>query len=176
MRMKNLVLFTYLIPLFLNAQESNLISCDEAYQDTSIIQDYYFAWRIQDVDDILFVAEGYSDGIDYSFYKINDKDSLDLIFRFNPVLIDSSNKSQEYYWGYPWDIKGIKIRYKHDGFEILSSYNHSIIRDGEIRIPEFQKILPVIFFTGISTQPTKLVEPIKDIKYRTFTEILKSID
>ncbi len=174
--MKNIIIFSFFIPLFLNAQEDYLIRWDNTYQDTSIVQDYYFAWKIKNIENILIVAEGYSDGIDYSFYNVIDIDSIALIFRFNPVIIDTSNKSQDYYWGYPWDINDIKIKYNDGNFVVLSSTQHSIERDGEINIPKFQKILPAIFFTGKSTQPTIKVGKINNIDYRSVSEIKMLIE
>jgi hypothetical protein len=123
----------------------------------------------------MIVAEGYEDGIDYSFYKINKTNSLKLLFRFNPILIDSSNKLKKYYWGYPWDINDIKANKDKDTLKLMSSLNPSIERDGVIDIPSWQKVLPAIFFIGKTTQPNISAGKIDNIKYLSIYQIIKRI-
>ena len=137
--------------------------------------DYYYVWAINldDKDgDEYVVAWGYSDGIDYSVYS-DPKNEKTLKFRFNPVLVDESNKSQPFYWGYPWDIRNIITKKEGKQIKILCSFEHEIVRDGEIDIPKWQKKIPALFFTGKSTQPDIPVAKIKKQLWLTLDQIEK---
>ncbi len=122
-------------------------------------------------------ASGFEDGVDYSIYDLNVHDYTDsLLFRFNPVLLDSSVKSGTYFWGYPRDISHILTRDKNSKLEIYCSFDHNISRHfEEIDIPGWQYILPVIFFTGNSSQPAIKVEKIKSAEWLSLEEIAKRI-
>ena len=172
-----LIIFLFLLSINLYSQSErlHLIKWNNSHQDTLSDARYYFAWKISNIDSLLIVAEGYEDGIDYSLYKINKTNALKLLFRFNPILIDSSNKLKKYYWGYPWDINDIKANKDKDTLKLMSSVNHSIERDGVIDIPNWQKVLPAIFFTGKTTQPNISVGNIVDIKYLTIEQIINKI-
>jgi len=135
----------------------------------------YYSYQIEGNDSLLIVAEGFADGIDYSIFKIISKDSLQLIFRFNPVLFDNSNKSKDYFWGYFWDISALNCTYENGQIKILSSVNHKIKRDGVIDVPSWQKILPVIFFNGKTTQPEITVGKIYSKAFMSIEEIIKYI-
>lgn len=154
--------------------QSNLIKWDYSNQDTIKhgVVDYYFAWKIRGVDNILIVAEGYSDGIDYSFYKISKYNKLDLLFRFNPVLIDTTDTSPTLFWGYPWDIGDIEIKWVNGVPFILSSFEHSIEGDeGMSEVPNWQKKMPAIYFKGKTTQPNMVVTEIVSSKYMSLAQI-----
>ena len=170
-----LILLLLSINVYSQSEGFHLIKWNDSFQDTLSDARYYFAWKISNIDSLLIVAEGYEDGIDYSFYKINKTNTLKLLFRFNPILIDSTNMLKKYHWGYPWDISDIIVDEGSDTQKLLCSINHSIERDGVIDIPSWQKILPAIFFIGKTTQPKIDVGGISSIKYYTISEIIKKI-
>ena len=167
--------FLLFINVYSQSEGFHLIKWNNSYQDTLSDSRYYFAWKISNIDSLLIVAEGFSDGIDYSLYKIDKTNSLKLLFRFNPILIDSSSKLKKYYWGYPWDINDIKTDRNKDTLKLLCSISHSIGREGIMDIPKWQKILPAIFFIGKTTQPEITIDGIKHINYLTTQEIIKKV-
>jgi hypothetical protein len=139
------------------------------------VQDYDFMGFINldnDPEPELYSASGYSDGIDYAIYDLNIKTGQrELLFYFNPVIIDKKKN----YWGYPWDTNGI-ITSTEDGMTMIyCSSDHDIERDGEITIPENQKVMPVIFLTGQSTQPNISVGEIRNRMWKTIEEIKKTV-
>ncbi len=124
----------------------------------------------------MITAYGFEDGIDYSIYKQNlvtGKDSL--LLRFNPVLLDSTNKLKPFYWGYPWDIADIVLTHKYNQTLIRCSFNHEIERDGVISIPNWQNKLPVILFYGKTTQPDMPVGAIRNFEWLDIKELAKSV-
>lgn len=139
------------------------------------VQDYDFMGFINldnDPEPELYSASGYSDGIDYAIYDLNMKTGQqELLFYFNPVIIDNEKD----YWGYPWDTKGIMTRTEDGVTMIYYSTDHDVERDGEITIPENQKILPVIFLTGQSTQPDIPVGEVRNREWKTLEEIKKTV-
>ena len=139
------------------------------------VQDYDFMGFINldnDPEPELYSASGYSDGIDYAIYDLNMKTGQqELLFYFNPVIIDNEKD----YWGYPWDTKGM-MTWTEDGVtKIYYSADHDIERDGEITIPENQKIMPAIFMTGQSTQPDIPVGEVRNREWKTLEEIKKTV-
>ena len=143
------------------------------------ISDYDYKWFIdldEDPEPEIISAYGFTDGIDYSIYDQNlAKGSAKLLFRFNPVLIDSSNKQKEYYWGYPWDITSIITKIESGVIRIRCSLKHDIVRDAYINIPKWQHTLPVVFFEGKTTQPDIEVEAIKRVRWLKLIEIVKAV-
>lgn len=139
------------------------------------IQDYDFMGFINldnDPEPELYSASGYSDGIDYAIYDLNMKTGKqELLFYFNPVIIENEKD----YWGYPWDTKGI-ITWTEDGVTMIYySTDHDIERDGHITYPENQKVMPVIFLTGQSTQPDITVGEVRNREWKTIEEIKKTV-
>ena len=144
-------------------------------RQSKYVQDYNFMRFINldnDPEPEIYSASGYSDGIDYAIYDLNMKTGKqELLFYFNPVIIDDELD----YWGYPWDTDGI-MEWTEDGVTMVyCSVDHDIVRDGEITYPENQKILPVIFLTGQSTQPEIGVEEIRGRTWKTIEEIKKTV-
>ena len=144
-----------------------------------IEDDYDYLWFVNLDDDpepAIVTANGSSDGIDYSIYKQDlhrGKDSL--LLRFNPILIDSTNKLKEYYLGYPWDISDIVLARDSNRTLIHCSVDHDIERDGVIDFPDWQTTLPVILFTGKTTQPEIEVEEIRKLEWLKIDELVKKI-
>jgi hypothetical protein len=139
------------------------------------VQDYDFMGFINldnDPEPELYFASGYSDGLDDAIYDLNMKTGQqELLFYFNPVIIDNEKD----YWGYPWDTKGM-ITWTEDGVtKIYYSADHDIERDGEITIPENQRVMPVIFMTGQSTQPDIPVGEVRNREWKTLEEIKKTV-
>ena len=120
----------------------------------------------------IYSASGYSDGIDYTFYDLNMKTgNRELLFYFNPVIIENGKD----FWGYPWDTDGVMVRTEGGVTMINSSEDHDIERDGEVTIPRNQKVLPVIFLTGHSTQPEIGVEEIRNRNWKTIEKVSKTV-
>ncbi|MBT30569.1 MAG: hypothetical protein CMO01_12995 [Thalassobius sp.] len=131
------------------------------------IEYYHFVNLDQDPEPEIFSAIGYEDGIDYGFFDLNIKlGTEELIFYFNPVIIEND----KYYWGYPWDIGDLIIKKNSEGILIQSSVDHHIIRDGNITFPSNQPHFPVIFFSGNHTQPYEVTE-IKSMNWLTIEEL-----
>lgn len=119
---------------------------------------------------------GYSDGTDHIFVDQDLENGVDKdICYFNPVIIDPSEK-KKYFWGYFWDITDLMVEYENTPRKILCSINHDINRsDSEIIEPEWQKCLPVICFSGKSTQPSMTVEGIRDLEWMSLKELIEKI-
>jgi hypothetical protein len=136
---------------------------------------YYKFWFIQldnDKELEVFYAWGYPEGIDYWFSDINynSKEETDILY-FNPVILDST-RSKIAYWGYAWDIQDI---YGKNG-KILCSTNHGINDDGgETTHPNWQSILPIVFFKGKSTQPDMTVEDFSNPEYLKINELINKV-
>lgn len=120
----------------------------------------------------IYSASGYEDGIDYALYDLDLNTGTEkLLFYFNPVIVEDDN----HYWGYPWDILNMLVKNVDGKMKILSSTDHNIIRDGNITIPGEQSIFPCIFFNGTSTQPDIRVDEIRNIKWSTIEELVKTV-
>jgi len=138
-----------------------------------------FLWFINlDEDSIpeIISAYGFEDGIDYSIYKQNFNGQEDtLLLVFNPVIIDSSRGGKTY-WGYPWDVSDVLAKLSGTGFKLFCSFNHKIESDGDgdnSIVPVWQNRLPVIFFSGKTTQPQMTVEKIETRKWLNIREIIQ---
>jgi hypothetical protein len=134
---------------------------------------FSYRWFINldhDPEPEMFVANGDEDGADYIIMDqnlVSGKDSI--LLYINPVIIENQKK----YWGYPWDIQNIIARKNGTNIELFCSLNHQITRDGnEESDPEFQKQMPVLFFTGHHTQKSGKMS-IKDEKWLSLQEIIK---
>jgi len=125
-----------------------------------------------DPESEIYSASGYSDGIDYVLYDLNLKTGeRELLCYFNPVIIDNGKD----YWGYPWDTKGIMTKTEDGVTMVYVSIDHDIERDGIITHPTAQKLLPVLFLIGQSTQPQATVNEIRSRKWKTLEDLKKSI-
>lgn len=137
---------------------SDLKVVKETIRFNADIQERWFINLDNDRVPEIVSAFGYEDGIEYAVYKQDFKNKKDiLLFLFNPVLIDSSRQRKRY-WGYPWDWIDIRVRRSGNHYEVLCTFDHEM--DGDfavVEIPEWQKRVPVIFFSGRTTQPQSLV-------------------
>ena len=116
----------------------------------------------------IYYASGYTDGIDYAFYDLNMKTGKqELLFYFNPVITGTDQDL----WGYPWNTDGVMKKSVDEETMLFFSVNHDIERDGNISDPVNQKILPVIFLLGHSTNPENGVEEIRNRTWKTIEEI-----
>jgi hypothetical protein len=133
------------------------------------IQYFHFVNLDQDPELEIFSASGYEDGIDYGFFDIDMKlGKEELIFYFNPVIIENG----KYHWGYPWDIQNLLTKNSNGTVLIQNSVEHSIVQDGNISFPEDQPFFPVIFFSGHSTQPYEVTE-IESITWLSIEQLKK---
>jgi hypothetical protein len=138
-------------------------------------QDYDFFWFVNLDDDPepeIFSASGWCEGIDYCFIDQDlQKGSDQVMFYFNPVIIEN----KKIFWGYPWDINGIITSLENKKMKLRCSLDHKVTRDREITRPDWQKVFPVICFTGHSTQPNITVGKIKRFEWLNTHEILDKI-
>jgi hypothetical protein len=146
--------------------------------------DYDNIWLINlDGDRVpeVISAYGYSDGIDYAVYKQNLRGKDDtLLFYFKPVLIDPDNRTRDYYWGYPWDVTNIVLRYRNGEAEISCSLTHRIessdVEGGDnAGVPRWQQIIPAIFFDGKTTQPDISVGDIGQRQWLTLKALAERV-
>jgi len=120
----------------------------------------------------VYTAFGYEDGIDYALYDLDLKAGTEnLLFFLNPIIIAGDN----HYWGYSWDIKNMLVKNVDGELKVLSAIDHDIIRDGDVTIPDDQSIVPCVFFNGTSTQPNLKIEEIRNIRWSTIEEIVKTV-
>ena len=107
-----------------------------------------YEWKLTSDPSIRLVAYGYEDGVEYSFYKLKDGAYKHLV-RVHPVLKDEAHRDT-YFWGYAWDIEDIVLA--PNGKAFMATFEHSLIDDGEVYSPTWQKQVPAILFTGRTTQ------------------------
>jgi hypothetical protein len=133
-----------------------------------------FKWFVNlDSDPVpeIISAFGY-EGIRYSIYKQNFDNRKDtMLLQFNPVIEQVSAKGK-YYWGYPWDVTDVQARPKAEYYELLCSFDHKVEGDfATIDIPRWQRWVPIIFFSGKTTQPEATVEEVGTKRFMNLEEI-----
>ena len=134
-----------------------------------IIMDYDFKFFINlDGDSIpeIFRAQGYSDGIDYYFTKLNATiNDEDVLFYFNPIIKKTEHDQNKYFWGHPWRLKSIFLQKGNSNLKILSALNHNIIKDSEIHYPEDHTCFPIIVFDGEPKSEYDYSEKINNVEW-----------
>jgi hypothetical protein len=103
---------------------------------------------------LIISAWGYEDGIDYAVVQQNLRGGKDkVLFLFDPVI----RENNKLFWGYPWDWSDIVAEQQNRGMAVLCTFNHDLHRDPDEGnnqdLPPAQKSIPVIIFTGHTTQP-----------------------
>jgi hypothetical protein len=135
--------------------------------------DYFFFVNIDsDPEPEIVSASGFSDGINYCFIDqdlASGKNSV--LFYFTPVILESDIE----YWGYLWDIKDLLLKLENGQLRVKCSLDHKVERNGEIIRPDSQSQLPVICFSGESTQPNVNVGQINGFQWLTIREIMNRI-
>jgi hypothetical protein len=111
---------------------------------------YCYEWQMLSDPAVHFIAWGDEDGIDYSFYRKSKNGEYQHIVRVYPVLRDSS-RDNSLYWAYPWDMEDIAP--SSGPGQVLATFKHTLLDDGEIRSPDWQKHIPAVLFLGHTTQP-----------------------
>jgi len=106
-------------------------------------------WTLVADPSVRLIAHGYEDGVDYGFFRL-EKGHYTYLVRIYPVLQDAAHAGM-YFWGYAWDIQDIALG--DDGKALMATFDHSIVDDGEISSPAWQKRVPAVLFTGRTTQP-----------------------
>lgn len=119
-----------------------------------------YEWALSASPSIRFIAYGYEDGIEYGFYNLQSDDRYEHILRVHPVVRDSS-RSDALFWGYPWDIQDIVLSGDEGDKDVLATFDHAIVDDGEVYSPAWQKQIPAVLFVGRTTQPEMVVTPLK---------------
>jgi len=114
-----------------------------------------YEWQLTSDPAIRLVAHGYEDGVEYSFYKKVRRSHRHLV-RIHPALRDEAHSST-LFWGYPWDIQDLAVVPGAKGKAVFASFDHSIVDDGEVYSPAWQKRIPVVLFVGRTTQPNMKV-------------------
>ena len=132
------------------ATASRFVSALEAVEDSpnDRSREYggrYFEWRIPALPGIRYVASGYEDGIDYSLYRVTKEGGYELIVRVNPIVLDAEGRLG---WGYPWVTTGLVLERTPEGIRFLATFDHQIVRDGVISVPEWQKSIPALLLRG----------------------------
>jgi hypothetical protein len=126
------------------------------------VQDYDFFWFInldKDVEPEIFRAIGYEDGIDYAIYDHNPVTGKETLLTYvNPVI----RENDKTYWGYPWDISDMMLKKEGNVVFLWASFDHDIVREGEITVPDPTKKFPAVFFYGHTTQPNIRVGQIRN--------------
>jgi hypothetical protein len=134
-------------------------------------QDYDFFWFVnldKDVEPEIFRATGYEDGIDYAIYDHNLLTGKETLVSYvNPVIIEK----EKTYWGYPWDISDMILKLEGGKVFLRASFDHDIVRDGVVTIPEPKKKFPAIFFNGHSTQPNVSLGQIRNVKWELLEKL-----
>jgi len=105
----------------------------------------YYEWKFKSDPTLRYIASGYEDGIDYSIGRVNKFGKLELLLRVNPVIKDNTGK---YWWGYPWSTHDIPVQVKNGKIYLFAYFKHKILRDGNISVLEWQKIMPVLLLNG----------------------------
>ena len=141
-------------------------------KENSSFHDRWFINLDDDPMPEVFYALLYEDSSEYSIYKQNFKDKDTLLFDLNPVISDASRQNKNY-WGYAWDISNIQARYQDGEIQILCSLKYKFEYEDELR--SGQKINPVIFFTGKTTQPDSIVENIEGKQWLSLEAIIESV-
>jgi len=141
------------------------------------IDDYYFMWFAnlgRSKQPYVILAEGFSDGIDYAVYGQDFTTGRDtLLFRFYPVLLNSIAGKRIFHWGYPWDISDLLLKDQrgipliHCSFDTLKNAD-----EGTSDMPSWQRRVPILFFSGKSTQESDLGE-IQTLSWLSLDQILE---
>lgn len=133
--------------------------------------DYDFFWLINidnDPEPEILNASGFSDGIDYWFSDQNLLTGIDeILFYFSPIIVET-NKT---YWGYPWDITSLSIKTENAHTKLKCSLDHTVSRDDDYTLPDWQKALPIIVFQGRPTQPEMQTTSLKNCQWLTIEKI-----
>lgn len=108
-----------------------------------------YEWTLASDPDVRVIAYGYEDGVEYAFYRLEHGVYRHLV-RIHPVLQDPARRDT-YFWGYPWDIRDIAIA--PDKRSAMATFKHSLIDDGEVYSPSWQRRIPAVLFIGKTTQP-----------------------
>ncbi len=144
-------------------------------RDVKQLQDIDFIRFInldQDPEPEVYSATGYEDGINYALYDLNMKTGKpELLFYFTPIIIADDVE----YWGYPWDTNGFMHQTEDGVIRFYCSIDHAITRDGEIKHPSDQTLLPVLFLTGHSTQSDITFGEIRNRTWYTLYELKNAV-
>jgi hypothetical protein len=119
-----------------------------------------YEWFFSSNNSIRFIAHGDEDGIEYGFYTLLPDSRYEHIIRIYPVIRDASRENN-FFWGYPWDIKDIVTSSNKNGKNVLATFVHSVTDDGVVESPAWQKRVPVVLFNGRTTQAAMTMPPLK---------------
>ena len=153
------IAFAFVLSFFAStASAAGMFPVDEKLGFCAEKQGICYEWALTQDHSIRFIAYGSEQGIDYSFFKLKSNQYRQLL-RVFPVLRDPSHRNV-LFWAYPEDIKDIVIAPSDLRNRLLATYRHSIIDDGEVASPKWQKRIPAVLFTGATSQPQMRVKPI----------------
>ena len=119
-----------------------------------------YEWSLKSRQALRFVAYGYEDGIEYSFYTLRPDGKYEHVVRVHPVIRDNSRKDA-LFWGYPWDIRDIVLSRSKNQERLLATFAHDLNDDGEVSSPSWQKRVPAVLFIGRTTQPAMTVPQLR---------------
>ena len=155
-QMKLFALLALLIALPVSAENLRPVAKQNGFCALADESAICYEWQVLIDPSIRFVAEGYEDGIDYGFYRLDKTNKYTHIVSVYPVIRDPSRKDA-LFWGYPWDIYDIELASVKKPLALLFSIDHALADDGEISIPKWQKHVPAVLFIGRTTQPRMTV-------------------
>jgi hypothetical protein len=122
-------------------------------------ESYCFEWSFASDEGLRFVANGDEDDIDYAFYRVGAGKYRKLA-DVSPLLEDASMPGQ-LFWGYPWDITGIKVDSAGRAPSLMAtrSFAHAEI-DLSTGQPLPTQVMPAVLFVGRTTRPETKRDPI----------------
>lgn len=106
-------------------------------------------WTLTADPAIRFVAYGFEDGIDYSFFRRSESGMYRHLVRIHPLLRDAS-RPDSLFWGYPWDVEDLALAPSGD---LLVTFGHDVLDDGVVAEWPGQRRTPAVLFVGRTTQP-----------------------
>ncbi len=110
---------------------------------------------------IIISAYGFAEGIEYTLQKLDlSTGTFTILFYFDPVLVEADG---QLYHGYPWDVSDILAEGTGGTTRLRAAMRPRPAADAPRvgdpgmgdngRMPDRQKMVPVLFFAGRSTQP-----------------------
>ena len=121
------------------------------------MEGYCYEWRLAHDESLRFVASGYEDGGDWSFFRRGDDGKYTRLFSVYPAMRDARRPGL-LFWGYAWDITDIALSEEPGPLRLLVNFDHSYQYDGNWQPEPWQNSVPYVLFTGSATQPDMQVE------------------
>ena len=121
------------------------------------VEGYCYEWQLVRDKTLRFVANGYEDGGDWSFYRRSKDGTYTHLFSVYPAMRDTRHPGY-LFWGYAWDIGDIALPEKSGTIRLLVNFDHHYQYDGNWAPEKWQLSVPYVLFKGTTTQPEMEVE------------------